>query len=570
MLLHTHGRGAGRCINGVMTLRIRLATLALVAACHHTPRPVSVAPLPAAAYAHYLAGKYALYRDDAERAVFELTAAANAAPEQPMITVELARALAKAKQRSAARDVLEKARVAWPDHATVWLASGEVLEKDATLRQSAMDAYRRAIRLEPGDERPYLGLARTQLAVGDAAGAEKTLRGLVGKLPDSVDGHYRLAQRLEADGNREGAVGELRAVLERDPDHLDARIDLARTLRRLGKLTEAVEQTRSAFDRAGQPMDIAEELFYLLCEADDRQAAIDLMTLLDDDRSDADALATVARWNRGLARMVEARDVGTRIKTLDADASTISIAETDLAEGNVEAGLAGALSVPETSPRYQQARRVAIEFHIKAKHSSEALALIAPLRAVKPADLELMFLEAMAQASGGDAAKAKALRAQLAGEAVVVALLRARISEALGDTAGAIAVLEPALRASPDQVSALNLAGYLLASRKERLADAERYLARARDLQPGDPSILDSWGWLLVQRGRSRDAVRALGHAARFAPREPEILFHLATAWAADGAPRMAAEVLDRATALGPEPDLRGRIDALRNSLGLR
>jgi Flp pilus assembly protein TadD len=433
-----------------------------------------------------------------------------------------------------------------------------------------MDAYRRAIRLEPTDERPYLGLARTQLAVGDATGAEKTLRGLVGKLPESVDGHYRLAQRLEANGNREAAVVELRAVLERDPDHLDARIDLARTLRRLGKLGEAVEQTRSAFDRAGQPMDIAEELFYLLCEADDQQSAIDLMTLLDDDRSDADALATVAHWNRGFGRMGEARDVATRIKALDADAGTISIAETDLADGNIEAGLAGAMSVAETSPRYLQARHVAIEYQLKGKHGAEALALIAPLRAVKPADLELMFLEGMAHAIGGDAAKAKAISAQLTGEPIVVALLRARIAEALGDTAGALAVLEPALRGSPDHVGALNLAGFLLASRKERLADAERYLAHARDLQPGDPSVLDSWGWLLVQRGRSRDGVRALGHAARFAPREPEILFHLASAWAADGAPRRAAEVLDRATALAPGPDLQGRIDALRKSLGLR
>lgn len=531
---------------------------------------MSIAPLPAGAYAHYLAGKYALYRDDAERAVIELTAATKAAPEQPMITVELARALAKAKQQPAARDVLAKARTAWPDHAVVWLASGEVLEKDVTLRASAMDAYRRAIKLEPTDERAHLGLARTQLAAGDPIGAEKTLRGLVGKLPESVDGHYRLAQRLEANGNREAAAAELRAVLERDPDHLDARIDLARTLRRLGKLAEAVDQTRSAFDRAGQPMDIAEELFYLLCEADDRQGAIDLMTLLDDDRSDADALATVAQWNRTFGRIAEARDVATRIKSLDADASTIAVAETDIADGKIEAGLAGALSVPDTSPRYHQARRVAIDFHIKAKHSAEALALITPLRAAKPADLELMFLEATAHAIGGDAAKAKALAAQLAGEPIIVAYLRARIADALGDTAGALAALETALRTSPNHVGALNLTGYLLSSRKERLADAERYLARARDLQPGDPSVLDSWGWMLVQRGRSRDAVRALGHAVRFAPREPEIMFHLAAAWAADGAPRMAAEVLDRAVALGPGPDLQGRIDALRKSLGLR
>jgi tetratricopeptide (TPR) repeat protein len=531
---------------------------------------VSVAPLPAGAYAHYLAGKYALYRDDVDRAVIELTAAARAAPEQPMITVELARALARNKQQPAARDALAKARKAWPDHAVVWLASGEVLEKDQTQRPQAIAAYRRAIELDANDERPYLGLARVQLAAGDASGSERTLKTLVKKQPESVDGHYRLAQRLEARGQREAAVAELRAVLEFDPDHLDARIDLARTLRRLGKLAEAVEQTRSAFDRAGQPMDIAEELFYLLCEADDRQGAIDLLTLLDDDRSDADALATVAHWNRGLGRLAEARDVATRIKALDADASTIAVAETDLAAGNTEAALASVLAIPESSPRYAQARRVAIDVHIKARQPAEALALIAPLRAKKPGDLELTFLEAMAQANGGDAGEAKKLAAQLTGDPMVVALLRARVAEALGDTAGALALLEPALVASPDHVGALNLAGYLLAARKERLGDAEKYLARARDLQPGDPSVLDSWGWLLLQRGRSREAVRALDHASRFAPLEPEILYHLAAAWSADGAPRRAAEILDRAGALRPGTDLQGRIDALRKQLAVR
>jgi predicted Zn-dependent protease len=126
------------------------------------------------------------------------------------------------------------------------------------------------------------------------------------------------------------------------------------------------------------------------------------------------------------------------------------------------------------------------------------------------------------------------------------------------------------LRESPDHVGALNLAGYMLADRKERLADAERYLAKARDLQPGDPAILDSWGWMLLQRGRAREAVRALDRASRFAPREAEIVVHLATAWAADGAPRTAAEVLARADKLDPSPTLKRRIDALRASLAIR
>src|SRR5690606_4404843 len=226
---------------------VRLAALILIAACSRTPKPVSVAPLPADAYAHYLAGKLALYRDDPAAAAAELRLAAQAAPDQPMIAVELARALVKAKRRDAARDVLVLARKQWPDHPQVWLASGEVLEDAAATRNEALAAYKRAIELEPTDEAAYLGLARTLDATGDRAAAERTLRRLITRVPGSIDGHYQLAQRLEQRGDRKGAIAELRAVLEYEPDHLDARLDLARTLRRTGKLTEAIAHTRSAF-----------------------------------------------------------------------------------------------------------------------------------------------------------------------------------------------------------------------------------------------------------------------------------------------------------------------------------
>jgi hypothetical protein len=45
---------------------------------------------------------------------------------------------------------------------------------------------------------------------------------------------------------------------------------------------------------------------------------------------------------------------------------------------------------------------------------------------------------------------------------------------------------------------------------------------------------------------------------------------HLAAAWAADGAPRTAAEILDRAAALGPSPAVQKRLAAVRHSLPRR
>ena len=515
--------------------------------------------MTSSAYAYYLDGKLAVYRSDWDAAVDSLREAAKAAPDQPMIAVELARALSKAKKDVAARETLAQARKTWPDHAQVWRVSGDLLAGSA--RPEAIRAYQRAIELSPDDEEAYLGLAKLQ----SPADAEATLRELVDKLPASVEGHYRLAVRLSKKGQLATAMASLRRVLEHDPDHLDARLDLARALRRSGDLPTAIEQTRSAFDRSGQALDIAEELYWLLCEADDRIAAIDLLTLLDDDRSDVDALAAVARLERGLGRTDQARAIAGRVAIVDADAGNLLHAEIDAAAD--PAGVAKKLlAISADSPRFADARRLAASTLLAADDPAGALAAITPAREANPRDLDVALVALYARADTGDVAGAKAQAAAL-GSGLGPTIIRARLLDRLGDATGALALLEPLLVDNPDSTPVLNLAGYILADGDRRLADAQRWLAHARELAPGDPAILDSWGWLLFRQGKHREAVRILDRAARFSPNEPEILLHLATAWAADGAPRTARAILDRASALHPTSTVRKRIDALRATL---
>ena len=454
-----------------------------VAACSHA-KPIPTAPLPRAAYAHYLNGKLALYKDDWKTAADEFAAAAAAAPDQPAIVVEEARALVKAKQDVGAVALLTKAREKWPDQAQIWLISGEVLEKSAPTE--AIRAYAKAIELDRDSERAYLGLARLQ----DAHASERTLRGLVARVPGSVDGHYRLAQKLAARGDTAGAEKEWRAVLERDPDHIDARLDLARALRRGGRLKDAIAETRSAFDRAGQPMDIAEELYWLLCEAGDMQGAIDLLTLLDDERSDAEALATVARLQIGLGRLDQAAALAKKIGAMDngADVAALLDIQLALAKQDYKTALARAKASDTKTARLYE-----IEVALAQGDTKLARDIVSALKELPELDRTIY---------------------------------EARIREKEHDVKGALSVLEPYIHAHPDSAAALNLAGYLLADTRQRLGDAETYLKRARELSPGDPAVLDSWGWLLTARGR-KEAIPVLEHAARFAPLEPEIRAHL-------------------------------------------
>ncbi|MDX2091650.1 MAG: tetratricopeptide repeat protein [Kofleriaceae bacterium] len=536
-----------------------LLTSAVLACRADKPPERPTSPLAKDAYAHYLDGKLAAYREEWAAAADALALAAKAAPDQPMIAVELARAQEKAKRGDAARATLADARSRWPKHAEVWLVSGDMLAESS--KPDAVRAYRRAIDLEPDAEEAYLGLAK--LEAPDQA--EATLRKLVEKVPGSVEGHYLLAQRLAGRNELARAITSLRAVLERDPDHLDARLDLARALRRTGQMSKAIEQTRSAFDRSGQALDIAEELYWLLCEADDRTGAIDLLTLLDDDRSDVDALTAVARLERGLGRATEARAIASRIALVDADAATVLLGELDM-QTDRDATVKRLLAIPRESARFVEARKVAATALLAAGDHAGATAALAPAREVAPKDLEARLLAAFATADAGDLAGARKLLAET-GDELPAQIARARLADYVGDVAAALAVLEPALRAHPDSASAHNFAGYLLAEANQRLPDAERWLKKARDLSPGDPSVLDSWGWLLYRKGDLRGALAILDRAVRFAPNEPEILLHLATVTAATKDTKAAAKLLDRATALGPGPKLQRRIDTLRATL---
>jgi Flp pilus assembly protein TadD len=284
--------------------------------------------------------------------------------------------------------------------------------------------------------------------------------------------------------------------------------------------------------------------------------------------------------------------IAQRITLLDHDAGMIALAEIQLAVADRAAMRATLAAIDADSRFAQDAHRLAATAALTAGEPAAALAALATratgqdARARPPepsglhapsGSLDHALIAAFALADLGKLAEARAALAPFATGAEAdpadhpaVVLARARLAERAGDPAAALALLEPLIRAKPDLVAALNLAGYLLADTHQRLGDAERYLRHARELAPGDPEILDSWGWLLLRRGDARAAVRALDRAARFAPLEPDILVHLAAAWAADGAPRTAAATLDRASALVPTPAVQKRIMAMRQTLPAR
>jgi tetratricopeptide (TPR) repeat protein len=78
----------------------------------------------------------------------------------------------------------------------------------------------------------------------------------------------------------------------------------------------------------------------------------------------------------------------------------------------------------------------------------------------------------------------------------------------------------------PGHAHAYNALGYSLADRNIRLKEAGDLIARALEISPNDPFILDSMGWVKFRQGDLDEALKYLERAYGMRP-EPDIAAHL-------------------------------------------
>lgn len=87
-------------------------------------------------------------------------------------------------------------------------------------------------------------------------------------------------------------------------------------------------------------------------------------------------------------------------------------------------------------------------------------------------------------------------------------------------------MLRKAIALDPQSQPAYNALGYTLAERGENLPEARKLIARALELSPGNPFVLDSMGWVEYKMGRNAQALDLLQQAYEARP-DPEIGAHL-------------------------------------------
>jgi tetratricopeptide (TPR) repeat protein len=140
---------------------------------------------------------------------------------------------------------------------------------------------------------------------------------------------------------------------------------------------------------------------------------------------------------------------------------------------------------------------------------------------------------------------------------------RAMLSEQQDDLVLMEKDLRIILAADPNNTTALNALGYTLADRTTRYTEALELVSRALELQPNEPAIMDSMGWVLFRTGRYDESVQYLSRAYANFP-DPEVAAHLGEALWVKGDKDAAMAVWQGALLRDPNhPTLRGTLDRL-------
>ncbi len=142
---------------------------------------------------------------------------------------------------------------------------------------------------------------------------------------------------------------------------------------------------------------------------------------------------------------------------------------------------------------------------------------------------------------------------------------RAMLYDGIGQPAYAEADLKHILEQEPENAVALNALGYILTTRTDRLREARGYIEKALRLDPNNPAILDSMGWVLFLEGQLEPALEYLSRAWAAFP-DPEVAAHYGEALWMNGAEEQARIIWQE----GLEQDsnhevLRETIDRLTN-----
>ncbi|MBP6874805.1 MAG: tetratricopeptide repeat protein [Candidatus Eisenbacteria bacterium] len=432
----------------------------------------------------------------------------------------------------------------------------------------AVEPLRKAVRIRP-DARTLHLLSTVLEGLGRKEEALEPITRLI-----EISGNSMLLMRrgriLEELGRLQEAVDDYWDVVREDPEHLHAAESLERVLTRLERKEELISLRRYLVERFPDRAETRWALIRELVEQERWDEAEEEITeyrlLYPDDPMSFVQLGLVAyrrgETERGLLLLDEAVKLGPAVPRVLRWRMRIMFSE-----GMIDSAMANATRLLALHPDDAEAWRVLAFGRVQMNELDEAVAALRQWAAADSVDAHPWLLLASIHRLRGEPVEGRdAIRKALRldpGNADALLEWAAYLEEE-DRIEEAESTLRPLIEADSSDARALNFVGYMLAERGRRLEEAEKYIQEAFDLDPDNPAILDSMGWLWYKKEDLARAEQWLKRAIEKGGRHPEIFAHLATVQMERKNREDAISTLEKGLELNPEAkELRRLLDSL-------
>lgn len=379
-----------------------------------------------------------------------------------VLLIDLAKLLSSDVPKDVGLEFLQRLGERFPNKAEIHFAMA-LLATELHEYQTALAETEKALSQHPDWNKARLLQAQLMTKTGNSEHANEIMRKAIRNDPNNPNLRLIYSQYLAKAGDLKGANRELEQLVAKDPGNQDALLGLTMTQIELGQEAKAQQNLERLTESSNYKM---QAYFYLgLLEARKKH------------------FPNAVQW---FDKVTE----GPVVFDAQVNAITSLIVMGQAAEAR--------LRLSEVRRKFpQQAVRLYLleaELLTKDKQYVEAFDLLSQALTESPGQTDLLYS-------------------------------RALVAEELNQSEAMEADLKTLLEKNPDDPNALNALGFSLADRSERLEEAKGYIAKALQLKPDDPAILDSYGWVNYRLGDKEAALTYLGRA--FAKlKDPEIGAH--------------------------------------------
>ena len=373
---------------------------------------------------------------------------------------------------------------------------------------------------------------------------------------------FAVAQLHEQNGDFEAAEKACRQVLRTDRKHLEAKMLLGHLMLQQQHPIEQVTRYYGKVSRQHSDSKRAGITYArLLAQSEKKRAAQKqyrkLAARFIDDKDLIMSVALIAMENDmpSDARYYLEKSIYNGHR---ADEAYTYLGQMYASDEKFEQAISSFESV-STGPHYLGARLQIAQLHSQSGDIEAGLEEIKSIRAQLPSDIEQLYMlesdilikaarlhEAMLALNDG---------LMIFKNSSNLLYSRAMLADRMGNTDKTESDLRIILENNPNNPVALNALGYTLADKTDRYEEALQYISQAIALQPDDPAVIDSMGWVQYKLGNIDLALEYLQRAYDMFP-DHEVSAHLGEVLWVKGRKTRAREIWNRGLQDHPDSQL--------------